>query len=126
MSGIILLFFILALCYNNGELARRKGVQPIGYAILTGVLFFVFIILGVFFVIGMFGPDLLNVPPTAANDPVFKQMYAQRLARFFDENYLRELSVELIALGGYLLVRFIIEQKPGKKQDSEMGNLQGE
>ncbi|NDC40715.1 MAG: hypothetical protein EBZ77_04060, partial [Chitinophagia bacterium] len=90
------------------------------------VLFFVFIILGVFFVIGMFGPDLLNVPPTAANDPVFKQMYAQRLARFFDENYLRELSVELIALGGYLLVRFIIEQKPGKKQDSEMGNLQGE
>ena len=122
MSGIILLFFIIALCYNNAERAKRKGLNPLAYGVLTGVLFFAFEVLGVFLVIALFSPDLLKIPVTAANDPAFKQAFTEKLTQFFEGNYLRELTIELFAIGGYLLVRYIIEQRPEKQSNSGVEN----
>ena len=112
LSGIIFLFVLIALCYRNAERAKRKGLRAIPWGLLTALLFFVGEIVGIFLVVLLFNPDLLKVPPNAANDPAYKLMLTEKLSRFFNENPLRELTIELFALGGYLLARYLIEQKP--------------
>jgi uncharacterized membrane protein len=111
LTGIIFLLFFVALCYRNADRARKRGLNGLTYGAFTGFMLLVGMFVGIVVEILLFFQDLFVVQPQSANDPKYKQLVTDRLSDAFSRNPLHELTIQLFALGGYLLVRYIIEQK---------------
>lgn len=82
MLEIIILYF---LAKNTGNLAIKKGLPPLRWKITMIVTWIIFELIGLFFGLSFFGSD----------------------------NLMGLMAIALAsAFGGYLLIRYILENKP--------------
>ncbi len=110
---IILLVY---LAYKNSVRAKLKGQNAAAWAFITVVSFLFTYFAGYFFVVVFFCRDVVNFGQISAADYKTRQAMAQQLVDAFAANPLHLITVELFGLGGYLLIRYILNRMPDKKQ----------
>ena len=110
----LLLFFYLS--YSNGMRAKRKGLSPFVWGIMTFVSIFLSEMIGMAIVVVYFCRDVINI--NKLTDPVYKDAATKRLAEVVYNNPTHVLTIFLFGIGGYLLLRFIIDRKQNKNDDS--------
>lgn len=113
MFEIVLLGF---LAYRNSLLAKVKGQNPVLWAFVTVAAFLVFMVIGGMFVIFTFCKDAINLNQISSFDPKQREAASQQLQQVLSANPLHMITIELFAIGGYLLIRYILDKKPDKKQ----------
>jgi len=113
MFEIILVSY---LAYSNNVRAKLKGVNGILWGAITAGAFFAAFILGGFVVIYNFCGDLVNIDAFSSPDVQVRTAAANQLMTVMNNNPLHLATIELFGIGGYLLVRYILEKKPGKKE----------
>jgi hypothetical protein len=109
---IIYLLFIY-LSYRNGVKAKKKSLNGILWGIITLVSCFLGYVVGVFVILS-FSKDILNSLPA---NPSIKDPYMQHLALQIYSNPIHVATMFVFSIGGYLLVRYILDKKPGKKDE---------
>lgn len=114
IGSVIFLAFIIFLGYRNGERAKLKEKSALGYGVLTVVMFFAGWVVGCLIVIFFFCKDIVNI--SLASNPANMKIMQDQLQQAFQSNPLHPLTMELFGIGGYLLVRYILENKPDKKK----------
>jgi hypothetical protein len=110
MFEIILLTY---LAYRNSVLAKRKEQNQVAWAVYTVVAYLVCMMLGIVIVLAYFCKDIISIDQLSKLAPTAR---AQQLQQVFVEHPLHMLTIELFGIGGYLLVRYLLERKPGKKE----------
>lgn len=102
MNDLIILFLVGYLTYQNAKLAKQKGKAPILWAILTVVAMFVAMVAGTMIVmIGYRGA-----------------LTTEALNEYVNQNPLKVITVHMISLGGYLVIRYLLDtQIPTNKKD---------
>ena len=114
--GIALLFF---LGYSNSVKAKQKGQNGILWAFLTVVSYIITQAIGLFIVISWFCRDVVDMnifTHTQGNFHAASEQFNQQVTTALIDNPLRGLTVFLFGMGGYLLVRYILDSKPDKKE----------
>ena len=113
---------ILILCllgYRNSAKAKLKGQNGLLWGVVTVISYIIAEGIGLYIVIALFCRDVVDMSILSkANgnfDAVSKQFNAQ-VNQALMANPLRELTVFLFGLGGYLFVRYLIDRKPDKKE----------
>lgn len=112
MFDLILIAF---LSYRNGARAKGKDLNPVLWGIITLFAYISAMVLGFLVVIYTFCRDTINMDRLSGLDMKARNAVAQQVAQVFLANPLHLITVELFGIGGYLLVRYILERKPGKK-----------
>ncbi len=110
---IVLLVY---LAYKNNVRAKQKAQNGLAWAFITALSFLVTYFVGIFFVLVFFCRDVLKLPQLSAADYKTRQAVAQQVTDAFASNPLHLITVELFGLGGYLLIRYILDRMPDKKQ----------
>lgn len=113
MFEIVLLGY---LSYRNSVKAKIKGQNPVLWAFITVGAYLVALITGGMFVIFNFCKDAVNLNAFSSLDPKARQMASDQLMQALSGNTLHLLTIELFGIGGYLLVRYILDRKPDKKE----------
>ncbi len=113
-SGIVFIVFIAFLAYRNAMRAKAKEKSAGLYAFLTVLLFFVFEMIGGVFVVLLFCRGEINL--SLANNPANKQLLVDQMNQAFLNSPIRQFTLELFGIGGYLLVRYILDSVPEKKK----------
>lgn len=87
--------------YRNAQLAKRKGQNTVIWVIITLVAFFISYLIGFMLMVGMFyrGPLEQNA-----------------LIAFMLDHPLLVVTIMFFGLGGYLLIRYILERMPDVKK----------
>jgi hypothetical protein len=114
MFEIILLTY---LSYRNGLRAKVKGLNTIVWTGLTACAYLAALILGMFVVIAMFCRNDINLDQLSSLDYQKRMEMSRQLEHVIATNPLHSTTIILFGIGGYLLVRYILERKPGKKQE---------
>jgi hypothetical protein len=114
------IFLLIYLGYSNSVRAKLKGQNGILWAFLTIISYIVFEGIGLFVVISFFCKDAIDMNmlahATKENMDAVSRQFNVQVMRALAENPLRQATVLAFGFGGYLLIRFILEQKPDKKQ----------
>lgn len=113
------IFLVIYLTYKNILRARAKEENTVLYASLTVLLFFVFWIIGMGVVVAFFCRGVVDMQRLAI-DEKYKKEAADLLGQAFLANPLHPLTATLFALGGYLIVRYILDRKPEKKRKMDL------
>ena len=113
MFDIILIGY---LAYRNGVKAKNKGQHAIAWGIATAVAYILFMLVGFFFVILNFCKDSINLEQLSLMDKKAQQAAAQQLIQIFAANPLHTITIELFGIGGFLLIRYILDRKPDKQE----------
>lgn len=113
MFVIILLVY---LAFRNSARAKAKGLNGILWAGITVLSFFTTLFIGCMIVVFNFCADKVNLDLLASTDPETRAMVTKQLADALNSNPLHSLTIELFGIGGYLLIRYILDRKPEKKQ----------
>jgi hypothetical protein len=119
------LILVIYFSYRNGLRAKQKEQKPMVWGLITGVSIFCLEMVGAAVVIFYFCQDVINVG--RLSDPAYKDTAVAQLTQAFANNPLHRITVDLFGIGGYLLVRYILDKKPDKKQPEihwmdKMGN----
>ncbi|MFI5195807.1 MAG: hypothetical protein ACHQD8_01840 [Chitinophagales bacterium] len=116
---IVEIFLLFFLSYRNSVRAKLKGQNGLLWGVITAVFFIMFHTIGLYVVIALFCRNEVDMSILANSksnfEAVSKQLNDQVIKALMD-NPLREITVFLFALGGYLLVHYLIERKPDKKE----------
>ncbi len=112
MFEIILLAY---LSFRNSVRARVKGLNPWLWAGITILSFLAAFMVGSMIVIFNFCSDTVNLQLLSSMDPKDKELVTRQLIDTLNNNPLRMFTIELFGIGGYLLIRYILEKKPNKK-----------
>jgi hypothetical protein len=107
---IPILFFLLFSCTSIARKAKARGLKPISWILATVLSFF----MGIFV-----ASTLLSLVMLYKNPAVYPLIQSQDRARFnaflmqniSDHLLLYSLLIFTGAMGGYLLVRFVLEKK---------------
>jgi hypothetical protein len=107
---IPILFFLLFSCTSIARKAKARGLKPISWILATVLSFF----MGIFV-----ASTLLSLVMLYKNPAVYPLIQSQDRARFnaflmqniSDNLLLYSLLIFTGAMGGYLLVRFVLEKK---------------
>ena len=113
MFEIILLSY---LSYRNSVRAKLKGANGILWGAITVGAFLAALIIGGFVVIYNFCGDSVNIDALSSTDLKVRMAATNQLMAVLSNNPLHQATIEIFAIGGYLLVRYIIDQKPDKKE----------
>ncbi len=113
---MIQLLVLVYLAYRNSVLAKEKALNGLPWAFYTVIAYFLGLFLGVFVVIFAFCKDSINLNQLSATDPKTREAATAQMVDAFSANQLNMLTVILFGIGGYLLVRYILDRKPGKKE----------
>jgi hypothetical protein len=111
---IFSLLLLLFLSYRNSIKAKQKALNGLVWGIITFVSVFFAELIGAAIVIFYFCRNVINIDKMAT-DPSYKETAMRQLTQEFIKNPLDPITVILFGIGGYLIVRYIIEKKPGKK-----------
>jgi uncharacterized protein involved in response to NO len=112
---ILFLVFLAYLSYRNSVRAKLKKKNPLLWGLITAAAFVAALTIGLMVVVVFFCPNVIDFN-RAATDPKYKEIAAQDLMNAFAQNPLHLLTVYVIGCGGYLLIRYILEKKPGEKE----------
>ena len=112
MFEIILMAY---LAYRNSLRAKLKGKNPVLWAFITVGAYLVAMIIGGLIVIFNFCKDAININNFSSLDSKSREAATQQLMQALQSNPLHLLTIELFGVGGFLLVRYIIDRTPDKK-----------
>jgi len=104
------------LSFRNAMRAKAKGQNAVLWGFVTIVSYMLAMFVGAFFVIVTFCRDTINLEQFSSLDEKSRNAAAQQLMQVFTVNPLHVVTMELFGVGGYLLIRYIIDRKPGKKE----------
>ncbi|GAA4467490.1 hypothetical protein GCM10023093_23520 [Nemorincola caseinilytica] len=110
------IFVVGYLAYRNSVRAKQKGVSGWLWAVATVMAFFSALFIGCLFVVFNFCTDSVNVDLLSSTDPAIRQAVSEQLRDVLSTNWLHVLTIQVFGIGGYLLVRYILERKPDKKE----------
>ncbi|MBX2905639.1 MAG: hypothetical protein KF744_06340 [Taibaiella sp.] len=113
MFQIVLLAY---LAFRNGVRARQKGLNVVLWGALTVLSFFFAFALGVGVVTANFLGESFNLQRLSTLQGTEREEAVKQFQDLFFANPLHFLTVILFGIGGYLLIRFILEKKPNKKE----------
>jgi hypothetical protein len=112
MFEIILLAY---LSFRNSVRARVKGLNGWVWGAVTVVSFLSALCIGCLIVVFNFCADSVNVNDLSSTNVQVRARVTQQLVEVLNANPLHVLTIELFGIGGYLLVRYILDRKPNKK-----------
>ena len=116
-------FFILLgfFAYRNGMRAKQKEQNPYLWGALTVALFAIASIIGMMVVmVSILKDENLDLAKIQAKDQVYAQSLAQQVAQALENNPIHSITIIVFGLGGYLLVRYILDKKPEKKKKLDL------
>jgi hypothetical protein len=113
MFEIVLLGY---LAFRNGVRARQKGLNTILWGGLTVLSFFMAFAVGLSIVMKNFMADAVNMQLIASPDPKIRAEASKHFIDAFGANPLNSITVYAFGIGGYLLIRYILDKRPNKKQ----------
>ena len=103
------------LAYRNGVRAKLKGKKPVLWIISTVMAYLLCMAIGLYVVIYNFCKDDINLNQISSSDKNVREAAAQQLIQSFSRNPIHLITIELFGIGGYLLIRYILERKADKK-----------
>lgn len=103
------------LTFRNGVRARQKGLNAVLWGGLTVLSYFMAFAVGVGVVIRNF-MEGVNMALITSPDPKVRLEAQKQFQELYASNPLNVLTTVGFGIGGYLLIRFILEKKPNKKQ----------
>jgi hypothetical protein len=102
LLDIVFVLLVVFLAYKNNLLAKRKGQNSIVWVFITILAFFIGEIIGGMIMLLLF----------------YKGEYTIEGLQAFMTNPVRMLILPAAGMGGYLLIRYILERMPDVKQDN--------
>ena len=109
------LVLLAYLTYKNGLRAKLKAQNVVLWSVISLVSVMLAYFIGFVFVIMCFCAKNLNLQQLNSADVKTKQAIAQQVVQAFTDNPLHLITVELFGLGGYLIIRYILDRMPDKK-----------
>jgi heme A synthase len=106
------LLLLIYLIYRNVVRAKLKGQHPFLWAVLTFVSFLGAMTIGAVVVFSYFTKSAMTMEQFSALD--FKTRQAV-WGQLIDSNPLNTLTIMMFGIGGYLLIRYLLDRKPNKK-----------
>ena len=119
MGSIIGILVLIGLGYSNSTRAKLKGKNGLLWAFITIISYILAQAVGLYVVVSFFCRDIVDMSVFSGkiNDiQAASKQFNEQLETALLANPLRELTVLLFGLGGFLLVRYIIDSKPDKKE----------
>src|ERR1043165_6797464 len=113
ITDIILLAY---LAFRNSVRAKLKGLNGWLWAGITIVSYVAALLVGYMVVVFNFCADKVNLSSLSTLDPKQRAEVSKQLAEAVATNPLHVFTIEFFGIGGYLLIRYILERKPNKKQ----------
>jgi hypothetical protein len=113
MFEIILLVY---LAFRNSVRAKTKGLSGWFWASMTIISFLSTLFIGCLVVVFNFCADAVNLDQLSSTDIAVRTAASKQLVEVLNANPLHVITIELFGLGGYLLVRYILDKKPNKIQ----------
>lgn|SRR5690349_10889186 len=113
MFEIILLTY---LSYRNGMRAKVKGLNTMVWTGLTACAYLAALMMGTFVVISFFCRDI-SMEELSSLDYQKRMAVSKQLEQIIATNPLHSTTIMMFGIGGYLLIRYILERKPGKKEE---------
>lgn len=113
------LALLIYLTYKNSTEAKLKDLNSYLYGALTVVMFLIGEFVGFAVVILVFLRGEIDFVKAQA-DNNYREQAAQQIAQSFVSNPLNYATMLLIAFGGYLIVRYMIERVPEKKKNLDL------
>jgi hypothetical protein len=104
------------LSYSNGVKAKRKGQTPILWGFITFVAYLITMIIGVVFVLVNFCKDVIDLAQFSSLDPKAREAVTARLMQVFEAHPLHMITIEMFGVGGYLIIKYILDRMPDKKE----------
>ncbi len=106
------LFLLFYLGYKNNVRAKTKGLNGMIWAFFTGLSFLAGYLLGMIFIFMIVLRNKISIPADATRGQY--EGIAHQMTQEFVANPLLLFTLYFFGFGGYLLVRYLIDQKPGK------------
>ena len=119
MDNIFWIFFLVVLGYRNSVKAKQKGQNGVLWGVITVISYIIFEAVGLYVVIALFCRDVVDLgmlSRASGNFDAVSKQFNEQVASALMANPLREFTVILFGLGGYLFVRYLISRKPDKKE----------
>jgi hypothetical protein len=113
MVEIILLSY---LAWRNSVLAKLKSQNQLAWAIYTVMAFLGCFMLGLVFVVFVFCRNAVDLNLLSSTDVAVREALAKNLVKIITGNPLHTVTVEMFGFGGYLITRYLLDRKPGKKE----------
>ncbi len=113
MFEIILLAY---LTYRNSLKAKAKGQNVAVWAVYTVLAYLFFLIIGGFIVLFTFCKNQIDLNQFSSMDPKMRDAARLQIEQAFAAKPLHLITIEMFAIGGYLLIRFLLERMPDKKK----------
>lgn len=109
----ILLWFFLA--YRNSERAKRKGQKPFVWGFYTVIAIIGMMMIGSLVVVLNLSKNI-DIELLSAADLKTREAVTLQLMEAFKNNPLNIVTIYLFSFGGYLLIRYLLDKKPEKKE----------
>ena len=103
------------LSYKNGVRAKRKGQNAVAWGLASAAAYIFFMMVGLMIVVFNFCKGAINIDQMSSTDANVRQAAAQQLLQVFAANPLHLFTVEIFGIGGYLLIRYILDKRPDKQ-----------
>ena len=120
MGGLIVILFVCFLGYTNSVRAKQKGKNGILWAALTIISYLFFEMVGMMFVILVFCKGEVDINAlsqvTPATYKAVSDNFNNQVLKALEANPMRDVLVMGFAFGGFLLIRYLLDRKPNKKQ----------
>jgi len=113
MLELIMMTF---LSFRNGVRAKTKDQNPFMWGFITFFAYIAAMVIGTLFVIQLFCHGAIDLDHFSSLDLKARNAAAQQLAQVLSANPLNIVTIDLFGIGGYLLIRYILEKKPNKKE----------
>lgn len=109
-SIIILIVFF---GYRNAMRAKMKGLSPLVWGLLTVLLFFVGSFIGIVIaLVAVLKNNNMDMDRLRTDNVRYSQELAGEFQQSMIANPIHGLTILMCAMGGYLLIRYILGRKP--------------
>jgi hypothetical protein len=102
------IFFLAYFSYRNGLRARVKGYNKWVWGFITGVSYLLAELIGALIVVFYFCRNVINFD--ALGDPAYNKTATLAIQQALGDNPLRVLTISMFGIGGYLLIRYLLER----------------
>ena len=109
------LILVTYLSYRNGMRAKLKGKSALKWGLATAGSYFAFFVIGFYIVIYNFCKNDINIDQISSTDKNVRTAAIQQLMDSFAKYPIHFITIEVFGIGGYLLIRYILDRAPDKK-----------
>lgn len=110
------LILICYLSYKNGMRAKRKGQNVIAWGVASAAAYIICMVLGLYVVVFNFCKNAINLDQMSSTDIKVREAAMQQFLQVIYANPLHLITIEAFGVGGYLLIRYILDRRPDKNE----------